>query len=884
MDINIILGILLILIVIYFMTLVIILRMRNQQVNQSIRWNNFRYHLFTQSRADQEKAHRISRSLQNRYKNFGAPYAEDLDQAIAILRAISKNTRKVLNDQNLRTAISQTPEPYSWKTFFIFPVLSEYKARQEWWNTTQELGVRLSRNPSGFSAVDKLEKRLASKGGNMKTEFLTLKNKAEQLIQAYQDEARTPTHFQDQIQQLEQLGQQIDETIQTNLSGTELSPKLVAKAAPRLESYQTQWNQLDLTLRESKHIRRDTRSQLEKNQAVIDTIKQLLDYEEEAGRTIKNYRQALCAEKNMLDEQEGLREAGNYLQIPVQEQYQRLKEIEKNLRVLIQERSKLGDRLARGEREIELTEAWITTIEPPFFVDQTNIILEEVQKQQSLLHQLIHANEDLDLINGQVFIDPQKLTNNRETFDHRIDTYLSLHQDLQQHIPPLIQQVRLAIQDLRHLNLRYHQGLDLETLMVQTLALEDDWAAAEFPSQIRESQIDLMIGDLRQLEKARQVINSACVKAENGYQTCSNDRTDAQRIIEDQGYTELHQVMQVISREDQVPLSGQARDYARQAEELNIALEQIDTDFGTATQEAASLLMNMKTLWRSYQKKYTVEKKEYQALAENLTALQSKLEKFERHELSAFHGKVLQPMASITDWLQAIPPQSIQAILNHNDAGYLIQVEVEKTVKELSKEDQNYTWAKEEALSSIEGAKAAIQEAEKEFLKIPWGVQKPMRRAKTAGQRSSALEHSYRYLDSAEAAYKEITDPEVEYHNSVDKAVSDLSERVQQNADNAKDEAKKIRGDTRDQINEINRKRKDLEKTLADGQGYAMRLEDTGFRSQWAQIYRKFSVYDEALENHTSYREAFSYLEQAIIETRYQIERMREFEGSDSKR
>ena len=101
-----------------------------------------------------------------------------------------------------------------------------------------------------------------------------------------------------------------------------------------------------------------------------------------------------------------------------------------------------------------------------------------------------------------------------------------------------------------------------------------------------------------------------------------------------------------------------------------------------------------------------------------------------------------------------------------------------------------------------------------------------------------------------------------------------------QNANHAKAEAKEIHREIGAQIDEIAQKSEDLEKTLADGEGYSMRLDDTGFTSQWAQIYRKYRRFESELERQTSYREAFSYLEQALIEARYQIERMREFENS----
>ena len=200
MDINLILGILLVLFILYFLALVFSLRRLNQQAQQASQWNKFRNQLFVQAQEDQVKAHRISVSIQKQYGGLGVPYQEDRDQAYALLKRISTNAQAILADQNNRTPIQPNTEPYSWKTFLISPLRQEYRNRQEWWETTQELGSRLSRNPSGFSSVEKLEIRLAEKGKQTKAELRTLRKKTRKLLDTYLAEARTPTHFQDQIQ------------------------------------------------------------------------------------------------------------------------------------------------------------------------------------------------------------------------------------------------------------------------------------------------------------------------------------------------------------------------------------------------------------------------------------------------------------------------------------------------------------------------------------------------------------------------------------------------------------------------------------------------------------------------------------------------------------
>jgi len=223
----------------------------------------------------------------------------------------------------------------------------------------------------------------------------------------------------------------------------------------------------------------------------------------------------------------------------------------------------LAERLERGVKEITFTEAWIKTVEAPFIIDQTDIILEQVQQQQYALDQLIQSTEDIDLLSSQIFIDPQKLASHRTTFDQRVKTYQTLHQKLDQHIPPAIEQVRADIQNLQPLNSRYHKDLNLDFLTTQAQSLEDSWNDLKNPSQIMESRIDDIIADLGQLEKFLQEINRACQRAEAGFRANAADRVDAQQIIENPTFVEYHQVMQVISREYQIPLSDRAGDYAR---------------------------------------------------------------------------------------------------------------------------------------------------------------------------------------------------------------------------------------------------------------------------------------------------------------------------------
>ena len=605
---------------------------------------DFRNRLVIQAQEDQVKAHRISLSIQKYYKGLGEPYTEDRDRAIAILGKISDNARAILNDRKNRRPILENPEPFSWKTFFIGPLWVEFQNRQDWWQTTQKLELRLSRNPSGFSAVEKLVERLADKGKITKAEFASLKNKSTKLAEAFQAEARTPTQFQDQIQELAQLDQKIDQTIEIYLKGSEYSPKQVSTAASTLGFYQRALGQLTQTLITSKDIRHNTRSQLEKNQALIDIIDGLLITEEETNHPVQTFRETLNAEIKTKQEQEQKRATGIYLQQPAQEQYERLRMLEKNLRVLTQERFKLKERLTRGEREITLTEAWIKSIEPPFIIDQTDIILEEVQKQQSMLYQLVQSSEDLALMSSQVFIDPQKLASNRTIFDQQVKTYQSLYQELHHQIPPAIERLRAAIQNLRPLSAHYHNGLNLASLTTETQSLEDSWNTTKDLPQIKESQIGPLTDNLHKYEKSLQDINQACQKAETQYQANASDRTDLQRIIEDQTFVEYHQVMQVISREYQSTLSDQAGDYARQAEGLNTDIEQIDTDFAAATRDAARLLANMKTLWGSYKQQYANEKKEYQVLAEKLTAYLSIFVRYQEHNLSAIRARVSEPV------------------------------------------------------------------------------------------------------------------------------------------------------------------------------------------------------------------------------------------------
>jgi chromosome segregation ATPase len=756
----------------------------------------------------------------------------------------------------------------------------EYQQRQGWWQTTQKIEARLGRNSSGFSSVEKLCGRLAEKGKFVRAEFGSVKKALATLKQAFQDEARTVSQFQDQQKELIQLDRQIDKTIDIYLMDKELSPKQVATAASSLGSYQRAYQRLNQTLITSKEIRQDSRSQLVKNQVLIDTIDALLKIEEEADRPVQTFRETLNQEIVSIQEQEQKRVIGIYLKQDAQDQHERLRTLEKNLRVLTHERVKLEERIKRGEKEIRLTEEWIQSIQPPFTIDQTNIVLEEVQKQQLMLAGIIQTSEDLDLLSSQIFIDPQKLASNRTEFDQQVENYQDLLQGLGNLIPPAIERISTAIKKLRPLNAHYHSSLNLDALTTEIQSLEERWAATQDLYQIRESQIKAFTENLHQFEKSLQQINQTSQKAESQYQICASDRADLQHIIEDQTFVEYHQVMQVISREDQLPFSDQAGEYADQAEELNTALEQIDTNFDSATREAARLLANMKTMWGSYKTLYSDEMKAYQVLVKKMTTLKSRFEGYQDHNLSVMRVRVTQPIVEISGWLQLVPSQSIQDLREHTDQGYDCYEKMGEIIEELSEEDRRYSLAKDEAQSAINAARTAVLDAEDALNNIPWRVNRYTNQSRAETQRNPLLEHSYRYLDSAETAYREITDPEIEYNNSVEKAVSDLKERVCRSADHAKATAKDIHREISEQIGDINRKCQDLEKTLADGQGFSMRLDDTGFTSQWAQIYRKYSSFESELQRQSSYREAFSYLEQALIEARYQIERMREFERS----
>ena len=131
----------------------------------------------------------------------------------------------------------------------------------------------------------------------------------------------------------------------------------------------------------------------------------LLTAEEDAGHPVKTYRQVLDQEVESKWDQERQREKGAYLSKPAREQHRRLQALEEDLRLLIQARRQLEERLGRGEEEISRTETWIETMVTPFVVDQTDRVLEEVAQGQSALYNLLRTSEDIDAVRAKAALE-----------------------------------------------------------------------------------------------------------------------------------------------------------------------------------------------------------------------------------------------------------------------------------------------------------------------------------------------------------------------------------------------------------------------------------------------------------------------------------------------
>jgi len=248
MDLNLILGIILTVILLYICALVYSLWRLNRQITQAHQWNNFRDHIFTRAQEDQKRAERITSSIRNQYGDLGIPYPADRDRAFGVLIRISENVEAILVDRGQRSPISPNKNTSFWRVFLIRPLWAEYQNRQRWWEITQKLRSRLGMHHSDFLEVEKLLNELAAKGRHTRTDFEILQNKTGVLIRAFENERQTDIQFQDQIQQLRQLQQQISQTINQDLAGSDPAPKQVAVAASKLQTFQKEWDRLNAFL------------------------------------------------------------------------------------------------------------------------------------------------------------------------------------------------------------------------------------------------------------------------------------------------------------------------------------------------------------------------------------------------------------------------------------------------------------------------------------------------------------------------------------------------------------------------------------------------------------------------------------------------------------
>jgi hypothetical protein len=242
---NIILGIALIITFLYLCAVLYSLLRLNRQVKQASQWNNFRNQIFTRTQENRERSNRIATSIGNQYGILGEPYKGDRDKAFDILSHIFENSEAISKDRKDRPPISSNRDPISWRIFLIRPLWNEYQNRQSWWETTLKLQSGLRENQKSFSEIERILNGLDAKGRRTKTDLEILQNQTEARIQSLEYLRQTDDQFQAQIQRLRQLQQKIVQTLRQDFAESEPSPKQVAAAASKLQSFQDEFNRLN---------------------------------------------------------------------------------------------------------------------------------------------------------------------------------------------------------------------------------------------------------------------------------------------------------------------------------------------------------------------------------------------------------------------------------------------------------------------------------------------------------------------------------------------------------------------------------------------------------------------------------------------------------------
>ncbi len=856
--------------------------------SQEVQWNRTRDEMVSKARTERIKAREIAADLQKKYYGLGEPYAGDYEKTGKILSDIQNTAQSILEDRGARLQVKSAALP--WRIVFLLPLWRIYQEWSSWWKVTQNLKVMLSENEARFQEVTSLQKELAAKGEKTKADFIKLQNKTTRLIKAYESEARTPAQFQSQLMQLKAVEQEIAKILAENLAGQDVPVQQVAAAHPKWLAFTRVWDQLAKDLAKKQKVRKATREQIDKNKETIERIKALIALEMEAQRPTPTFQTEVKGEVAFLQNQENQRAKGVYSEEPAKEQEKRLRSLENRLTDLRNRRLTLVNYLQLSKQQIPRTEAWIDLLPAPFVVDKTSRLLDQVQQQRAAIHQLLHTSDDVEVLVRARFIDPQQLVVSRSKFDEKRKTYTSKHETLRQQVAAVNQRAMVAIRNLRGQNPNYLSRFDLQKMDAKRKSLVDRWASSEKPAQIKESEIELFIADCDQVENLVVELKSMCEQAEGISITIRADRVKAQKSLEDSRFLEMQQVMLQMSREPGSDSAGEAQDYAVKSSQLTTEFDQAGPDYAAITQEAQRLLSNMDDLWRGYQRQYKNEKGKMESVARQLANLKTDLEKYQSHEISAFRGKTLEQSTVIDSWLDLQVPTSLPALRDHVGEGQGLRKRVQDLLtNEISPEIRRYDQAKRNAEKALGDARSAIEEAEKVLRSVPWGKQwekQPYERyvvrygerSELSQTRHSALDQCYSLLDFAQDFFDEITDPEREYQSSAEKAIRDLVERVAQNAIKARDEADKLRQRVTDQCDEIRRESEELRKALNDGNQLARRLQDAGIQDQWYKKHQEYNDFDRQIAEKETYRKADRYLDHALVDVRYLLERMSTFD------
>ncbi len=830
--------------------------------------------MFKEVASIQKEARAELGEIKSKFGSYGPPYEGLRKSANKTFSKLDKECEKILLDRG-RISASEIDQISFLGALLFLPIFNEMRARNEWWQDTQEILVDFEDIPPLNEKAQKLSTDLKTQGKLIKQRSQRMLTEVEALRDDLETERRTEIPFEEERRHVEKVAERMGSIIHNYLPTDAPSHQKVIEAYPQLEEVESQITRLERIVQKTKRERKRATQQIDTLEQNIQAYHAKIITEEAREARVDSIREELPEISEELVKIKHEFAMGNYKGALELHTFlnKKITVKSKSLDQISTARQNLRNKYGATAKEIQTTNTWLANIPTRYEADIIQGILNSARNQLSTTNETLRSN-DLSELQSTDLPEPQELVIARENFDKNRQDFEQLYTKLTVQISTLDQIIEAIVPDLTVRNNRYLQGLNLNQLRTQNAEIQDQWKKITDQSVILESKIPGLIKTMQRIGKQHAALDRNCESASIAWQKIENDQQSATDFIQSDSYQNAQDQVQKIVTFAPGTLAQTASQLLSEAGEIQSGVTQKERYYPTLEREAKSLLSQMQKLATEYQRELNQQNQQYTALEEGLTDLQHKLQEFQQHKLEDLRLTVMEPINEISTWKAMyidIQKESLAAIRGLYRQGLPIQTSAQSTYSEILERFEEYQRTRAKSEAAIESADAALQAAIQTLRDRQWVIL-PLDRSRPEEDQDDELANARWFLRRVKIDLEELDNPKRK--STSQNAIDDLENKIYPTALKAKDEAQRKSKQLENQIQQIEKLRLELEKALGDGRQLAQNITDTLLHNEWVNLERNYRNPENQMRSTGNFEAARTYLSTALREVNAIIMRM----------